>query len=107
MTNKSLLDLVAKENEINLRMRVVSLTKESLRVEHTPLFESKQNDKQKESRDVVNVDEKQPLPYGILELRFAGIETPISDRAMKELSKKKTGLFRTTGLDILVSNKLT
>ena len=53
------------------------------------------------------MDEKQPLPYGILELRFAGIETPISDRAMKELSKKKTGLFRTTGLDILVSNKLT
>ena len=58
MTNKSLLDLVAKENEINLRMRVVSLTKESLRVEHSPLFEFKQNDKQKESHDVVNMDGK-------------------------------------------------
>ena len=39
-------------------------------------------------------------------MRFAGIETPLSDRAMKELSKKKTGLFRTSGLDITVSNKL-
>ena len=58
MTNKSLLDLVAKENEINLRMRVVSLTKESLRVEHSPLLEFKQNDKRKESHDVVNMDGK-------------------------------------------------
>ena len=58
MTNKSLLDLVAKENEINLRMRVVSLTKESLRVEHSPLFEFRQNNNRNESRDVVNMDGK-------------------------------------------------
>ena len=58
MTNKNLLGLVARHNEINFRVRVVSLTKETIRVEHSPLFELGAKSPQPGKREVVPTDEQ-------------------------------------------------
>ena len=106
MTNKNLLDNLTKHSEINLRVRLVSMTKQTMRVEHSPLLDFRKHTAEPLSRDVIPSEQEQPLPYGILELRLAGIETPLSDRAMKELKKKKIGLFSGNPWNATISNKI-
>ena len=106
MTNRSLLNHLTKHSEINLRVRLVSMTKNSMRVEHSPLLEFKTHTAEPVSREVVLTEEVQPLPYSILELRLAGIETPLSDRAMKELKKKKIGMFSSRPWNATISSKV-
>ena len=38
MENRQILELAQKHSEVELRVRVVSLTNKSIRVEHTPLL---------------------------------------------------------------------
>ena len=56
---------------------------------------------------MITTEEDTPVPYGVLELRMAGIETPLSERAMKQLKHKKVKLFgENTFWTVLISHKL-
>ena len=101
-----MLDLASKHQEISLRVRVVSLTNKSISVEHAPLF-IRRSSAVSDQTQVLNKDEKAPLPYGILELRLAGIETPLIDRAMTQLKHPEVNMFgEKTYWNAVISNKL-
>ena len=84
MDNKQLLALAEKKQEVQLRVRVISLTDKSIRVEHTPLFSGRKVGNEEE-KQVIDTDEDAKVPYGLLDLRMAGIETPLSERSLKQL----------------------
>ena len=100
------MELAKKHSEVQLKVRVLSLTNESIRVEHAPVFDTQKAASEK-NKEIVNTEKDAPLPYGVLELRMAGIELPLSERALKQLKHPKLNLFGGSLFwNVYISNKL-
>ena len=78
----------------HLRVRVVSLTPHSMRVVHCPptLIPSSKSDQtgivtEKHLRE--HEEDSEP-PFGVLQIKLAGVETPLHKRALEELKRPQT-----------------
>ena len=86
MTNADLLALCKPKDTVHVRVRIVSLSHTSIRLEHVPLFTKRQSSKgdQIASIDTDEIKDlhSDPPPYGILQVKLAGLETPLEKRAL-------------------------
>ena len=86
MTNADLLALCKPKDTVHVRVRIVSLSHTSIRLEHVPLFTKRQSSKGDQIASIDTDDIKDlhsdPPPYGILQVKLAGLETPLEKRAL-------------------------